>query len=260
MTYGINLLSSIAVREAPSDKSEMVNQLLFGEIFAVEKIQSGWAYISAAHDNYKGWIDKKQMVGIGEAEYNRLNTDDQYVSTDIVQIVHNKTTGDLISVVAGSSFPELDESMSFNMAGRDFSYEGLKGDLIKGKIPEQIPAIADMFKGAPYFWGGRSIFGLDCSGFIQIVFKIAGYRINRDASEQAMQGEPVDFISNASTGDLMFFDNEDGDIVHVGIYLGNNKIIHAHGKVRVDNVDHHGIHNLDDRNYSHKLRLIKRIA
>ncbi|MCF8331028.1 MAG: C40 family peptidase [Bacteroidales bacterium] len=260
MTYGINLLSIIAVREAPSDKSEMVNQLLFGEVFEVEKIQSGWAYISSAHDNYKGWIDKKQMVGIGEEEYNRLNTVENFVSTDIVQITHNKTTGDLISVVAGSSFPQVDELLNFNMAGRDFSYEGLKGDLINGTYFDQIPAIADMFKGAPYLWGGRSIFGLDCSGFTQIVFKIAGYRIARDSSEQAMQGKPVDFISSAKTGDLMFFDNDDGDIIHVGIYLENNKIIHAHGKVRVDNVDHHGIHNLDNRAYSHKLRLIKRMV
>lgn len=258
MTYGINVLSIIAVREAPSDKAEMVNQLLFGEVFQVETIQKGWAYIASAHDNYKGWIDKKQMVGIGEEEFKRLSEASMNVAADIVQIVHNKSTGDFVSVVAGSSIPQVDKQMNFTMAGRDFKYEGLKGDLICGQIPDSVTSIAELFKGAPYFWGGRSIFGLDCSGFTQIVFKIAGYHIYRDSSEQAAQGEDVDFVSNARAGDLMFFDNENDQITHVGIYMGNNKIIHAHGKVRVDMVDHHGIHDRDARVYTHKLRLIKR--
>jgi cell wall-associated NlpC family hydrolase len=260
MTYGINLLSMIPVREAPNDKAEMVNQLLFGEVFQVEKIQGNWAYIASAFDNYKGWIDKKQMVGIGETEYTRLSSEDIYVSTDISQIVQNKSADELIPVVAGSSLPKPDKDMNFVMAGRDFSYEGPAGDLINVKLAKQIPAIADMFKGAPYMWGGRSIYGLDCSGFTQIVFKIAGYRIKRDASEQAGEGETVDFISNAKPGDLLFFDNEEGNITHVGLFIGSHKIIHAHGKVRVDNIDHQGIYNRDAREYSHKLRLIKRMV
>lgn len=249
----------IAVREAPSDKAEMVNQLLFGEVFQVETIQGNWAYIASSHDNYKGWIDKKQMVGIGQQEYDRLTAEKTYVTTDIAQIVQNKSTGELISVVAGSSIAEPDEDLNFTMASREFIYEGLKGDLLSARIPSQIPQIAEMYKGAPYLWGGRSIFGLDCSGFTQIVFKIAGYHINRDASEQAAQGEAVDFISNAEPGDLMFFDNDEGNIIHVGIYMGESKIIHAHGKVRVDHIDHQGIYDKDARQYSHKLRLIKRL-
>ena len=250
----------IPVREAPNDKSEMVNQLLFGEAFQVEKIQGNWAYIVSAFDAYKGWIDKKQMIGIGETEYNRLNREDIYVSTDVSQIVQNESTGELIPVVAGSSLPAPDKNRRFVIAGREFIYEGPAGDLINVKIPKQIPSIADMFKGAPYFWGGRSIFGLDCSGYTQIVYKIAGYRIKRDASEQAMQGESIDFIFNANPGDLLFFDNKEGNITHTGIFLGEHKIIHAHGKVRVDYVDHHGIFNRDLREYSHKLRLIKRMV
>ncbi len=260
MTYGVNLLSMIAVREAPSDKAEMVNQLLFGEVFEVETIQGNWAFIASAHDQYKGWIDKKQMMGIGEHEYKRMTSDEIHVCTDIAQVVFNKSTEEMIPVVAGSNLPALDDNNGFIIANREFIYEGVKEDLVRGKMPGQITQIAEMFLGAPYLWGGRSIFGLDCSGFIQLVFKIGGYYVRRDAAEQAMEGEDVDFISHAEAADLVFFDNEDGEITHVGIYMGGNKIIHAHGKVRIDHVDHQGIYNKDARQYSHKLRLVKRIV
>ncbi|MFO8053941.1 MAG: C40 family peptidase [Bacteroidales bacterium] len=259
MTFGINLLSIIAVREAPSHKSEMVNQLLFGEVFQVEVIKGDWAYIASSHDNYKGWIDKKQMVGIGEQEYERMRGDDISVCTDIAQIVHNKSANDLISVVAGSSLPVPEKDNAFSMAGREFSYEGMRADLVNVQMPSQLAQIAEMFKGVPYLWGGRSPFGLDCSGFTQLVFKIGGFKIARDASDQAGEGDLVDFFEHAQAGDLCFFDNEQGDITHVGVYMGNDHIIHAHGKVRIDRVDHQGIYSKDDRRYSHHLRLIKRL-
>lgn len=258
MAYGINLLSLIAVREAPSDKSEMVNQLLFGEVFQVETIKSNWAYICSAHDEYKGWIDKKQMVGIGEEEYNRLISE-YFVTTDIVQVVQNKSTGEYINLTLGSSISRPDDNNDFVMAGREFHYEGMAEDLVNNQLPDQIPDIAFLFWGAPYLWGGRSTFGLDCSGFTQLVYKIAGYHLRRDASEQAGEGQDVDFISNVRSGDLAFFDNEKGNISHTGILLDDNQIIHAHGKVRIDRIDHQGIFDKEARHYSHKLRLIKRM-
>lgn len=259
MTFGINLLSLIAVREAPAHKSEMVNQLIFGDVFQVETIQGDWAYIVSAHDNYKGWIDKKQLVGISEEEYQRMQ-DASVVTTDIIQIAQNKSTGEYINLPIGSSISQPGDNNEFVMAGREYYYEGRKEDLLNQQIPAQIPAIADLFRGIPYLWGGRSMFGLDCSGFTQLVFKIAGFLIRRDASQQAEQGDDVDFISNVQAGDLAFFDNEEGHITHVGILLGDNNIIHAHGKVRVDRIDHQGIFDKDARHYSHKLRLIKRLV
>ena len=108
-------------------------------------------------------------------------------------------------------------------------------------------------------WGGRSPFGLDCSGFTQIIYKMIGIRIPRDASEQVNIGRALSFVDEALPGDLAFFDDEEGNIVHVGIIWKRNKIIHASGKVRIDNVDQFGIFNVDLKRYTHKMRVMKNI-
>jgi cell wall-associated NlpC family hydrolase len=108
-------------------------------------------------------------------------------------------------------------------------------------------------------WGGKSPFGIDCSGFTQVVYKLNGYKLPRDANQQVNLGEPLSFVEEAEAGDLAFFDNEEGRIVHVGILLNNQSIIHASGYVRVDKFDHYGIFNQDTGKYSHTLRVIKRL-
>ena len=111
----------------------------------------------------------------------------------------------------------------------------------------------------PYLWGGKSTFGIDCSGLTQQVYKLGGYELPRDAYQQAELGEVLSFVEEAEPGDLAFFDNADGKIIHVGIILGDYKIIHAHGKVRIDPFDSNGIFNTDSQKYSHKLRFIKKV-
>ncbi|HEX2935487.1 MAG TPA: C40 family peptidase, partial [Bacteroidales bacterium] len=125
--------------------------------------------------------------------------------------------------------------------------------------PIEIEEVARKFLHAPYLWGGRTVFGIDCSGFTQIVYKMNGIGIPKDAYQQAEIGEPVQFVEDTRTGDLAFFDNEEGRITHTGIILGKSEIIHASGEVRIDKFDHQGIFNEEDNAYSHKLRLIKRI-
>ena len=116
-----------------------------------------------------------------------------------------------------------------------------------------------MYLDAPYLWGGRSPFGIDCSGLVQMTYKLSGIKLPRDAGQQASCGTTINLLSEAQAGDLAFFDNEEGIITHVGIILPNNQIIHASGRVRVDSLDHEGIYNVKKKQYSHKLRLIKRI-
>jgi len=113
--------------------------------------------------------------------------------------------------------------------------------------------------GSTYMWGGKSVFGLDCSGFTQLCAKLAGYQLLRDASLQATQGQIIDFLEETKAGDLAFFDNEESNITHVGIMLGEQQIIHASGKVRIDIIDHQGIYNIDIQKYTHRLRFFRRL-
>ena len=127
--------------------------------------------------------------------------------------------------------------------------------LEKAKIAEN----SYLLLNSPYQWGGRSPFGIDCSGFVQLIYKLNGIFLPRDASQQALMGQALSFIEEAEDGDLAFFDNAEGQITHVGIILSNNRIIHASGKVRIDKLDHQGIFNLEKRDYTHRLRLISKI-
>jgi cell wall-associated NlpC family hydrolase len=144
------------------------------------------------------------------------------------------------------------------MGDEIFSTEGDTTLTDRNDLAPRIPFNALKFAGMPYLWGGRSLFGLDCSGFTQLVFKMAGIRLRRDAWQQSEQGILVPFITSARPGDLAFFQNEEGKITHTGVLLGNNKIIHASGEVRVDAIDHYGIFNAGQQRYTHLLRLIKR--
>jgi len=256
--YGICSLSVVPGRAEPSDKSEMVTQLLFGEVFSIyEEKRKGWKKIKTAYDNYECWIDEKQVTEIFEEAYEAINEAEPIVSGDLLSIVKNKNTNQLTPIVIGSTLPNFkDKNIHFS----DLNFE-FDGNEILPSAPKK-ELIADhvlLFLNAPYLWGGRSPFGIDCSGFTQIIYKSIGFKLPRDAYQQAKIGQTLSFIEESESGDLAFFDNEEGKIIHVGIMLSDNKIIHASGKVRIDSIDHQGIFNAETNRYSHKLRIIKRI-
>lgn len=244
------------LRVEADDRSEMVSQVLFGETLDVLEMRSNWARVRVATDHYEGWVDPKQFALIDDAELNRINKAKLFYTVDLVQILTHIKTKQMIPLVMGSHLPGLKDG-KIKIAGEQYLFDASSIQSIVKPTRKRVLENAMMYINAPYLWGGKSPFGIDCSGFTQTVYKVSGISLNRDASQQAMQGETVNFITDALAGDLAFFDNEEGNIIHVGILLGDNKIIHASGKVRIDAIDHQGIFNVDTRKYSHKLRIIK---
>lgn len=251
--FGICNLAIVPLRLEPSDRSEMTSQVLFGEHFKILEQTAKWSRIRLAFDNYEGWIDNKQFAQINGLQYNHLDNVPGVLNADLIEYI-TSSSGQLMAVPIGASLSFLDDSL-INTDG--FIFEGLRTTGIKEK--KMLLQTAFMYLNAPYLWGGKTPFGIDCSGFTQMVYKLNGYQLLRDASQQATQGEALSFIEESEPGDLAFFDNEEGRIIHVGIIMEDNYIIHAHGKVRVDRLDHLGIYNNDSRRHTHKLRVIKKI-
>ncbi len=243
------------MRIAPDDTSEMVSQLLFGEHFKVLEKRKKWSRIRLSFDNYEGWIDNKQYQEITEEWYNKIEYSEKTISGEIIDFITDENDN-FSSIPLGSSLP-LYKDKKLKIAETSYTYEGaiFSSPLSKLKMVE----IASKFLNTPYLWGGRTLFGIDCSGFTQLIYKIGGYSLLRDASQQAKRGEVLSFIEESEPGDLAFFDDNEGNIIHVGIIMQNNYIIHAHGKVRIDRIDHSGIFNIDTNRYTHQLRVIKKI-
>ncbi len=252
MKYGICPITIIPMRLEARDQSELVSQILYGETFKVLDQQKKWSRVRLHHDSYEGWIDNKQYQEIEENDYIRLidSKDIAFAKEPISILTHPDHT--LSSIVMGSQLS------SAEFLGDTFPSNSLQKELEKSPKSKLIDT-ALLLLNAPYMWGGRSCMGIDCSGFTQLIYRLNGVRLLRDASQQAQQGEVLSFIEESDPGDLAFFDNVDGAITHVGIIMKDNHIIHAHGKVRIDRLDQSGIFNLEKSTHTHKLRMIKQI-
>jgi len=249
MQYGICHLSIVPLRASASHESEMVSQLLYGEHFKVLEERVHWSKIRNSFDGFEAWIDKKQYKKIEEADYYSLDENDLQLSSDLIEYITDES-GLLMPVALGSAL---------NFAGKlGHTYEGERTKLTVSK-KENLINTAILYLNSPHLSGGKSPFGIDCSGFTQTVYKLNGFKIKRNAAEQAKQGEALSFIEESEPGDLAFFDDNDGVINHVGIMMKDNYIVHVEGKVRVDRIDHSGIFNTELRKHTHKLRVIKKI-
>jgi hypothetical protein len=254
MNYGISNLSIVPMRNEAADQSEMVNQVIFGEHFKVLEIRKKWSKIRLAHDSYEGWICNKQWIEIEEDIYKQLDKEVATITTDILDII-TKTHHQ--PIVIGSILPSYKSGHAL-INNEMYQFDGLTtpGFIKKDKLVEN----ALMYLNAPYLWGGRSPLGIDCSGFTQMVYRLQGVDLPRDAYQQAEVGTTLSFVEESEPGDLAFFDNAEGKITHVGIILEDNHIIHASGKVRIDRIDQQGVFNTEIGNHTHKLRLIKSIC
>ena len=254
MKYGISKLSIVPMRSQSSDKEEMTNQILFGEHFKVLEMQKKWSRIRLSHDSYEGWICNKQWMEISEDDYKELDKEVSTMTTDILDIIKKEENQ---PIVIGSILPFY-KSGHTRINNELYKFDGLitQGFVKKEKLIEN----AFIYLNSPYLWGGRTPFGIDCSGFTQMVYRLQGIDLPRDSYQQAKVGNTLSFIEECEAGDLAFFDNEEGKIIHVGIILENNHIIHASGKVRIDRIDQKGIFNQEIGKHTHKLRLIKSIC
>ena len=251
--FGICNLSIIPLRLEPNDRSEIVSQVLFGEHFEIVEIVKQWSKIKLQFDDYEGWIDTKQYQIISEENYNTLTKEAIILNSDLVEYII-APNNILLPITIGASLSFLNHS---DINANNYDFEGLRVSGIKPK--NDIVTTSFLYLNSPYLWGGKTPFGIDCSGFTQMVYKLNGYKLLRDASQQSTQGEVLSFIEESEPGDLAFFDNEEGKIIHVGIILENNYIIHASGKVRIDRIDHLGIYNAEQNRHTHRLRVIKKI-
>ncbi len=242
-------LSIIPLRAEPSHRSEQVSQLLFGEYFTVLEEREEWIMIKGADPAYEGWIQRGQFALIDESasEFEIVHVDGataQIGSQNPFPLLH------------GCVVPRADELV---LNGELCRIEGSFRQPTLHDFDVEFPKLINYYLGAPYLWGGRSRFGVDCSGLMQLIYRHFAISLHRDASDQATQGEIVDFLQEAKTGDLAFFDNEEGRITHVGILLNKETILHASAHVRIDRIDTTGIYHSQHQSYTHRLRIIKRM-
>ena len=249
MKYGLCDLSIAPLRNEASDRSELETQLLYGDLFKILKSLKKWSYIRLERDNYEGWIDNKQFMEVDENDFKHLRDMPNALADDVLDYI-TLEDGEMQLVLMGS-----------NVAVCPFLKHSFQGESRTDITPSYsgIIATANLYRNTPYLWGGKTHFGIDCSGFTQMVYAMNGINISRNARDQANVGEALSFIEEAEAGDLAFFDNEEGQITHVGIILEDNFIIHAHGKVRIDRLDQTGIFNSDTNTHTHKLRVIRKI-
>ena len=246
MALGICNLSIVPVRISNSDKSEMINQLVYGDLFTIIEEKDKWIKIECEFDKYQGWIDSKQYIKLDKND--NIITNNPTYSSNLVEFIENEDK-DLITISIGSNISNI------NLLNHKYDGKSISGKQNRDSIVNT----ALLYLHSPYLWGGKTPFGIDCSGFTQMVYKINGYKILRDAKDQASQGITLSFIEESEPGDLAFFHNDNDEIIHVGIILEDNHIIHASGKVRIDRLDQSGIYNNEKNKHTHSLRFIKKI-
>lgn len=255
--FAICVVSVAPLRKKPFHDMEQVSQLLFGELVSIiDRKGKHWYKVQCEWDGYVGWIDSKQIHRIDEDVFNKYKEHKAY-ALELVHAIMGSESG--VPICIGATLPGFD-GMSAKMPLGKMAYTGqvIFSDAL-AMDRERLVKLGMKYIHAPYQWGGRSPFGIDGSGLVQMVCKLANIRFPRDASQQVHHGDNVDFPSDAQIADLAFFDDTKGNICHVGIICGENRILHAHGQVRVDYFDHHGIFNEDLGKYTHKLRIIKRL-
>jgi len=257
MNIGMLSLPVLPIRSEPSERSEMMTQLLFGEQFELLEVQDNWTLIRNLADGYEGWATSKMLAVLSAEMIEKLKRYQAVFLREPLSVFQSVDAG-AVHLPAGSRlFVRNNHYYSPSNLELFPEKEPEKPDVTKS-LPERILQTATQFLNAPYLWGGKTILGMDCSGLTQVSASINGFQLPRDARDQALLGEE-EFLSLSLPGDLAFFSNSEGRIVHVGIVCGRNKILHASGNVHIDDLDEQGIYSRELKTYTHRLHSIKRI-
>lgn len=233
MDKGICTVSVAAIRAEQSHQSEMTSQILYGETVDILEKSAKFIKIKMHFDGYEGWIDAQQIAEISEEYFLERKTE---LVKDTLQ-TYNTSQGVILLSIGSEVNSEKTESAFLKV--------------------DTVSETAQKFLNVPYLWSGRSFFGIDCSGFTQLIYKVHGISLPRESHQQAEIGEVLSFVEESKPGDLAFFENSEGQITHVGMMLSNSEIIHAYGKVRVDSLDSTGIFNKELNKHTHKLRFLR---
>lgn len=255
--YTIITLPLIPLRASAEDSSEMISQLLFGEQIEIIEIIDKWLYVRNISDDYQGWIANKT---VNKKYFSEKPVDtSSFAPAKPAFLVCFKTSSvEKIILPGGSLLPPIVNDQ-FELLGEIYQLAQFEPVYSKMDVGSLAVELATQYFNAPYLWGGKSILGIDCSGFVQVIFSMVGQKLPRDAYQQVELGTVVDFLSEAKTGDLAFFENEEGKIIHVGMLVNTHQIIHASGYVKKEIIDSQGIISSQTGEYTHKLRVIKRI-
>ena len=214
-----------------------------------------WVQIHVYADQCEGWLDVKQHHAISKEYFEQINQTDFKITTDVASPVLYKKSP--LTIVMGSVVP-ISNSELFKIE-EQFAFNGESKGLGQKRDVDFLKIIAKKYVSAPYQWGGKSPFGIDASGFVQMVFKITGYFLQRDVRQQSLQGKKIKTYEEAKPGDIAFFAEKGETVKHVGIILDDQKLIHSFGQVRIDPLTEEGTLNSETKVYTHYLHSIRRI-
>lgn len=257
MKFGYCALSCIPVRKTPDLVSEMISQVLFAESFEVLETQSRYLRVRLAYDNYEGWIDSRQVTALSDRDFEWLQDDGHHaIAADPMCAASNGKRS--LSLVRGTRLPGYGDG-KFVLPDETWWCRGAvhqKPHLDLEDFQETVGA----YEHTPYLWGGRSSYGIDCSGLVQMAYGAFGVKLPRDSSQQRECGQAIEALFDTKPGDLAFFGSSLDGSSHVGIVMPDQRIMHASASVRLDPLHSDGIHHAETDELTHVFKCYRRVV